>query len=51
MDGCKTWKRSVDSDDEIPLFAEGWAPKVKCVDSDDEVPSQGLGAEGKSRRF
>ena len=57
MDSRKTWKRTVDSesisDDEIPLFPEGWVLKVMLVDSDDEVPgatiSRGLGAEGKAR--
>ena len=41
MDSCKKWKKTVDSDDdvdEVPLFPEGWAPKLKRVDSDDVVP-------------
>ena len=37
MDSRKKWKKTVDSDDEVPLFPEGWAPKEKSVDSDDEV--------------
>ena len=38
MDSRKKWKETVGSDDEVPLFPEGWAPKAKCVESDDEVP-------------
>ena len=37
MDSRKKWKKTVDSDDEGPLFPEGWAPKEKR-DPDDDVP-------------
>ena len=37
MDSRKKWKKIVDSDDEGPLFPEGWAPKEKR-DPDDDVP-------------
>ena len=35
MDSRKKW--TVDSDHEVPLFPEGWAPKAKRVDSDDDA--------------
>ena len=38
MDSRKKWKKTVDSDDKVPLFPESWAPKAKRVDSNDEVP-------------
>ena len=38
MDSSKKWKKTVDSDNEAPLFPEGWSPKAQRVDSDDEVP-------------
>ena len=47
MDSRKKWKKTVDSDDEVPLFPEGWAPKEKRVDSDDDVP---LFSEGCKRK-
>ena len=40
MDSHKTWKRTVDSDDEIPLDSDDETvhSTVHCVDSDDEIP-------------
>ena len=46
MDSRKKWKKTVDSDDDVPLFSEGWAPKEKR-DSDDDVP---LFSEGCNRK-
>ena len=37
MESPKKWEKIVDSDDEVPLFPEGWAPKAKRVDSNDEA--------------
>ena len=50
MDSRKKWKKTVDSDDEGPLFPEGWAPKAKRVDSDDEVPLVPEGWAPKEKR-
>ena len=46
MDSRKKWN----SDDEGPLFPEGWAPKAKPVDSDDEVPLFSEGWAPKTKR-
>ena len=40
----------VDSDDEVPLFPEGWAPKEKH-DSDDDVPLFSEGCKRKAKRM
>ena len=37
MDSRKKWKKTVDSDNEGPLFPEGWARKAKRIDSDESV--------------
>ena len=50
MDSRKKWKKTVDSDDEVPLFPEGWAPKAERVDSDDEVPLFSEGWAPKEKR-
>ena len=50
MDSRKKWKKTVDSDDEVPLFPEGWAPKAERVDSDDEVRLFSEGWAPKEKR-
>ena len=50
MHSRKKGKKTVDSDDEVPLFPEGWAPKAKRVDSDDEVPLFPEGWAPKKKR-
>ena len=51
MSSSRKWKKTVDSDDEAPLFPEGWAPKAQRVDSDDEVPLFSEGCKRNAKRM